>query len=623
MRFPVAPFLSCISSTLVFACSDDIIAPFSASDTDPSAGTESPTTSEGPPTTGDPTEGEPVCEPNYPLPVAEFDMVSEGLEFVIPSRDCDTLSLVGTGEYQLDPLNDIFEVAIYRPAVSLGEWPNFRLPYVVFSPGNNQYSVDPNNLAPYYEPLFEALTSVGFVVFAIQPPNSFYGANWTVGKRTRALACTALWAFSRWSEAENSRLNCDFVVAGHSRGGEAAYHLAQNISGSLNLLGYEGRVLRGVLALAPRSKTTAEAVYVDDEGTSPEDGAQTVPYLILHGASDSDTTNAPTRAFEIYGDEEATPFTKNDKFLLWAHSLDHSEWGGSGAPTSRASAIISYYVPAWMRWQFLANGDPEDRQAFTDLIYYDRSAVSLDSSLSGSGFWDSCDPEFDDLDGPVIFADFLPGNKTDAAVRLQVDNMSRDSPTPCMSSISPSSSSESVSLTGFGTGQVCMGASEELIKPYPMSSKDAPHRATSAMRVQWGDADPGGTIVWDVDADLSDYSFLTLRVGQVNHFSPHTMTSIDVGIFAPVGMSTVSVFESVDLYTQDDFLPGMGVTSRAIDFMRTVRIPLSEFCAQGADITQVESVVISFNNDVDSRTVLLDSIEFTKALDVEDDGQCL
>ena len=42
MRFPVAPFLSCISSTLVFACSDDIIAPFSASDTDPSAGTESP-----------------------------------------------------------------------------------------------------------------------------------------------------------------------------------------------------------------------------------------------------------------------------------------------------------------------------------------------------------------------------------------------------------------------------------------------------------------------------------------------------------------------------------------------------------------------------------------------------
>lgn len=114
------------------------------------------------PTTGDDTTGgDSVCAPGYPLPITQFTMVDEGPETILPSRDCNQLGLVGAGTHQLDPLEDIFQVIIYRPEVPSGGRPDFRLPHVVFSPGAGQYSVNPGNVADsWYQPLL--LDSIEF-----------------------------------------------------------------------------------------------------------------------------------------------------------------------------------------------------------------------------------------------------------------------------------------------------------------------------------------------------------------------------------------------------------------------------------------------------------------------------
>jgi hypothetical protein len=622
------------------SCADDYIAPnFTATaQTTTTSSSGVPTTTELEPTTTSPTTttGDPLpsgCVQDYPLSLMLFALHSDkpAAEMVIPARHCDMLNLVGTGAHQLDPIEDLFTVYTYRPQAGMGEWPNFRLPYVVFSPGAGQYSVDFDPINPMdptaqYLPLIQAFTSVGFVVFAIQPPESDRGRNWTVGRRTRAMACTAIWAFTDggWSQSGEGRLNCDFVLAGHSRGGEAAHHFAANIVGALNGSGIEDQILRGVVALAPRSKTIAEAagLPVSDEGTTPIAGDESIPYLILHGANDEDTTNGPTRSFEINGHEESALLPRHDKFLLWAHDISHNRWGGTSATIdAKVAGIISHYVPAFLRWQILENNDSSDRQRFMDLLHFDRNAVTLDPSLDGMTFWANTSPEYADLDSPVIFGDFAPGLKGDPDKRLQIDNMLRAVPGCTAPSVMPASSGETVTTLGFSVGQVCMGSSEDLTTPIPINVPDTWHRETSAMRVRWGGLEFGGSIEWSVDRDLSEYSFLSLRAGNINHASPHTMTTISIGLKTPSGMVSQTFPVDVDLYTQDDF--SVASTSQTVNFMRSIRIPLSAFCDQGADIADVEAVIITFDNDVDSRAVLLDSIEFTKADDEMDIGQCI
>lgn len=58
------------------------------------------------------------------------------------------------------------------------------------------------------------------------------------------------------------------------------------------------------------------------------------------------------------------------------------------------------------------------------------------------------------------------------------------------------------------------------------------------------------------------------------------------------------------------------------DFMRTIRIPLSNLCDLGADVSDVSEIVITFPEEDESRAVLIDSLEFTKASDIMEGGQC-
>lgn len=625
-----AYILVVVWAACVVACADDI-AETSATESSSTTGTTQslPTTTEVPTTTAttETTSGVPICEQEYPLPISSFELADPipEPEAIEPRTACNDEFgiLVGTGTNQLNPLTDNFRVFVYRPKVAMRDWPEFPTPYVIFSHGVGQlpatYNDDPNNFmnVPRYLELVESFTSAGFVVFAIETPT------WYPQKRAHAMACTALWAFSEWSEAENNRLNCDFVVSGHSQGGEAAYFFAESAIGTLNALDYEDRILRGVLALAPRS---------NGDSTGTVGGADTLSYLILHGANDEDIKEQPTRAFDLFGSEESSPLNKHDKFLLWAHDVPHNDWGGTSfGVQAKAGAIETFFVPAFLRWQILMNGDPDDRQLFTDLVHYKRSdvATNLPSGLMGdmSSFWNGCcDPEFEDLgETPVIFGDFALGIKNDSGARLQIDTMERASHGCSSTSISPSSSTGMVTVVGFGADQVCVDESNLLIQPVPLLFPPSPipaeygHLGTTAMKVQWGDTEPEGSIEWEVDQDLSSYSFLSLRVGPINHLSPRSKVTLSVGLNTGTMMGTQTFSVDLDVYTQNH----EGVGAFRVDFMRTVRIPLSVFCALGADISQTNSVVIDFPPDVESRAILLDSIEFMKAADIMESGQCL
>jgi len=54
------------------------------------------------------------------------------------------------------------------------------------------------------------------------------------------------------------------------------------------------------------------------------------------------------------------------------------------------------------------------------------------------------------------------------------------------------------------------------------------------------------------------------------------------------------------------------VPSVITDFMRTVRVPLGDFCAQGLDLTTVTGISLVVPPSTQARTVLLDSLEFTR-----------
>lgn len=548
---------------------------------------------------------------------------------MLPGRDCDFLDIVGTGNNQLDPTLDIFSVFVYQPTVpmSMGVWPDFKLPYVIFSPGAAQFSTsDSSPYISYYHEMVEAYPSVGFVVFAIQPPTiDSRGADWSVGRRALAMACTSLWAFTQWSEKDNDRLNCDFIVSGHSRGGEAAYFFAEKAIGPLNDLGFEGQILRGIIAFAPRSKGEDEPPYTD-VFTSPISGVGSLPYLIFHGANDGDVKNDPLRAYDIYGPEEvSSELPSSDKILIWAHDVLHKEWGGypDTLSSSKAPAIESLYIPHFLRWQILEIGDSADRRPFTDLVQHDRTSIVWDPSIDNSNYWQSCQPEYDDLDEtPVVFANLTLGTHGDPGARMQIDTMTRSSLQSCVSAVSPSSSGENVTVNLSSPSQVCMGSASDLITPVPLGDYESTHPSTSAMRIRWGDNEDGGQVSWALaTSDISEYSFLSFRAGQIRHLSPDSKTTIAIGLITPNVSNRKELFSlEVDLYTQDDQPSGTAIYAN--DFMRTIRVPLSDFCSLGADVTQVDQIVFSFFNEEQSRSILLDSIEFTKSADSDDLGIC-
>lgn len=158
---------------------------------------------------------------------------------------------------------------------------------------------------------------------------------------------------------------------------------------------------------------------------------------------------------------------------------------------------------------------------------------------------------------------------------------------------------------GFGPGEICLGAASELT----IFSK---HEG-SAMLLEWGDADPGSAVRWGLEHDLSDFSTLSFRVGKVHRVASDTIDqplSLEIEIQTARGAASL-VYDRV--VPQDDFWDGpLGQNPPSVDFMHSVRIPMSEFCDQGIDLTAVSSLSIRVPPDQPTgEALIIDSIEFS------------
>lgn len=627
--FHTAPFW------LYLACGDDLA---QESETEPSIPGSSTITDSSIPTTtrgstsssdtsGTTDPGLDECGQAYPLPTREFALADEtpAPAQVSLIRDCSGLGVLSDDPKDLRklfPIVDDFEIYVYHPTIPNEEgWPMVKLPSVIFSPGAGQYTTDMND-APLYLPLIKALTQSGFVVFAIQPPENFRGATWTVAQRAAAIGCTAAWTYRSWLEKDNNRLNCDIVVAGHSRGGEAAYLAAASIHSSLLDLGR--LILRGVFALAPRSNQAS----LDEIPTGPVSGEMVVPYLGLHGGNDEDVRSGPTRAFEIYGSEDSTPLPTHDKFLLWVYDAPHNVWGGTTVPSDladereKAELIEEIYIPAFLRWQFLAPGDSADKDLFINLVRNGSSASDFPTELDELDFWDDSSPEYQDLDErPLIFGNFTPGLKGDPAARIIVDTMKRPGFDQACNPLSLSTLGENVSFSGLSNTQVCLGRTIELIQMPKMNEDE--HQSTSAMRVRWGGTEAGGSVRWVVNRDLTKYSHVSFRLGQIFGKSPDSSSTIRFGLETAPSGQVFAVDVPIIPQSNEEVNEATTMTGHVVDFMRTVRMPLSQFCDLGADVSQIDAIVIDFpGGGNDSRSVLLDSIEFSRPTEDDEAGRC-
>lgn len=575
--------------------------------------------------------GEDFCFPEYPLLGGPFVLEQQEVltEWVIePGVHCaDAPGLVDDQDPDLlHPDNDIYTVLIYRPSPehAPGTWPQDRLPVAVFTPGRglSLYRVG-NPGIRYYDSAIEPLVEEGFIVVAIQPTNNA----WATPKRFRAQLCSLLWLQSSepggWAETQNDRLNCDLVSYGHSRGGEAAILTASlfpDFAAAFPLMAeYD---LRGTVALAPRSDLSNDGLV----GLLSDDDARLVPFLALQGGNDEDIPGQMLRAFNLWHREELTPITPIPKAALWAYDLAHVAWGGDTDPGGnqklRADYIMAAYIPAWLKWTVFGESIADNRAHFTSLTAHDVSAADFPPALQDATLWNHVQPQYDQINRPLIFGAYSESGQNDVLARLRVDMLERPGePASCDdllgqgAQLSPSTNGLAVEFQGFDAEQVCLSSMSSL------SSLNQAQRENTALRIRWGGAEPPGYVRWEVNDDVSSYSAFSVRVGQALDDPNETFLE---PLFFRVVLETLAGDAGVEVgpIVQQDLTPKSVASPVGPDtFLQTVRIPLAEFC-QSLSFSIVEAVRLEVDSSPNSESQLIfDRLEFTRS-DLDESFGC-
>jgi len=444
------------------------------------------------------------------------------------------------------------------------------------------------------------------------------------------MICAMKWIDTFWTEADNARTNCDLVAMGHSRGGEAAFQVIQNFP---DLVNDTPRRLAAAVGIAPRSDPES------DEGSFPIAAERAVPYLIVMGGSDEDVGGGDAaRAYDIMASEESETLVSVDKLLLWAYDVPHNAWGGvepteildpapkpSDSQFEKGRAIGFWYIPAFLRWQVLGQDVLSNRSLFTALV---KPSANLSEFPGGNvemigvqdpAFWQHLQPSFMELnERPLIFADFSLGATDGSVAPLRVDTMVRPALVPC-GSLSPASGNGSVmaiDFEPFEPTQVCVGSAADLSSVF---STPGEHHETSVMRITWGNQLSAGRVRWSLDTSLADFSFVSLRIGQ--SYDPAVPSAVEARIVlhgTDQAAQPLDVPASLGLQIRQDDSELVQAPQKTTDFMHTVRVPLQDFCAAGLDLTTVDGLSIVVSPSVEERSLLIDSIEFTRA---PEDGQ--
>jgi acetyl esterase/lipase len=376
--------------------------------------------------------------------------------------------MLGNIKLQRTPSPDDFFVHVYRPAVTSDpnalEWPQQRLPIVLFSPGGGQSVIAGNQET--YRHLFEPLVKEGFIVVAVEAPADYWG----VAKRWRAMFCSLIWlqspALGAWSERDNDRLNCDVVLAGHSRGGEAAWTATQLFQpfGDASVV-MNTYTLRATIGVAPRS----DPAPFGDEPSTPMSAEQAVPYLGIMGGNDEDVIGHAIRAFDILADEELGDLAPTPKTLLWVYDVPHNAWGGKSDQdlagvvepfkVEKARAILPAFVIPFLRHHVLEHGDAADNfAAMSGAFSANAVASDFPPAVVQPGFWD-------------YLRDPIPA---DCSAMEQAG------------ALSPATSGGNVTLEGLDPDQVCVGEHSMLSRTTPSTrrTRRAPYEFSGATETQ-------------------------------------------------------------------------------------------------------------------------------------------
>ncbi|MCX4244538.1 alpha/beta hydrolase family protein [Paraliomyxa miuraensis] len=590
---------------------------------------------EGVDETGPPALPSNPCQPNpdsfsvYPVAVDYFQFN--------PSGVCDALPLPHFAEDSDDEEdNQPVRVYIYRPD-DAGDWPDEPprpAMFVVTTPGA------PIDL---YDHVFDDVVAEGIPVFAAQPLT----ANDSSLHREALLACVMTWAKSPggWIRSSDGLIGEGAIIAGHSRGGAATNLLVNDFDDFVAILppmaNYE---LCAATQIAPRWGGDTPGDVATNVHTPLED---TVPLFVIHGSLDEDLVGQGLASFDAMGAEDLamalepgaidpaslTPF---DKLLLWVYGVRHNDFGGRadvlpGPEVDRANATGPTYLAAFLRWQLF--GDVSARSELLAAVDADALTTDFPSTVQPSTLWDGIEPQFSDHGRPLIVGNFTQGIAAAGADRLVVDTLARGSTTAtCASDPIPAFPSSSTlgletHVQGLADDRVCQGPATMLGVGLGVAAR---RHQTEALLVGWGGSDPGGSVTWSLQQDgepaidATGFTHLSLRVANLVDVpnlgcDAADSTSFDFHVEleseTPDGLTaTVSHDPGPAIQQAAALVEGPEFTAcAAAQAMRTIRIPLTEFCGQGQlDLERLSAIRLVFPTSATERRALIDSIEFTR-----------
>jgi hypothetical protein len=325
IRHAVLPFMlvASVGSIALGGCThNDALgaAPTSGTDgsTDATEGSSAGTTTESSSTTAETDSGGGDCFPSVPSDPPYDVLFLEGEPDEIDEMQNPNavhvpyLRLRTEGEWQaacpeLLMLENAFTgnngFYVYRPSDSstMDGWPEGRLHAVLFMHAHGGHILDAQEEEiEHFYPMLERLTEQGFVVLAGMTSST------TVGPRTLILRCAAEWVLNTWEEAE--RINgCGIAAVGHSQGGAAVHELS--FVDDLALAG-----LGALVGIAPGARVVGSGSA--SPVTFPVPAERAVPYLVLQGPNDEDTTHQGQTNYDRMVPEDTEPVPPSDKVML-------------------------------------------------------------------------------------------------------------------------------------------------------------------------------------------------------------------------------------------------------------------------------------------------------------------
>lgn len=602
--------------------------------------------------TGPPALPSTPCHPN-PDSFSVYPVVVDVFEFN-PSGVCDGLPLPHFAAGPDDDENELVRVYIYHPD-DAGDWPDEPpRPAMFFVPGAGQFVVNtPGAPLELYDHVFDAVVAEGIPVFAAQPLTGIDSSL----DREALLVCVMTWAKTPggWSRSGDGLIGEGAIIAGHSRGGAATNLLVNDFDDFVAMLppmaSYE---LCAATQIAPRWSGNVTGDVATNVQTPLE---AAVPLLVIQGALDEDTIGQGLASFDAMGAEDLaaaldpgvidhaslSPF---DKLLLWVYGVRHNDFGGradvlQSPEVDRADATGPTYLARFLRWHLF--GDVSARSEL--LAAVDANALTTDfpSAVQPSSLWDDFEPQFSDHGRPLVVGNFTQGIAAAGADRIVVDTLARGSTTEsCASDPVPAFPSDST----LGLATIVDGLVDDLICQGPMPTLGdglgvaTRQHQTEALLVGWGGTDPGGSVTWSLQQDgepaidATGFTHLSLRVANLAQVPTLACNVADSTSFdfvveleseAPGGQTaTVSYDPGAAIQQIAAVVEGPAITAcAAAQAMRTIRIPLTEFCGQGqVDLGQLSAIRLVFPSSATERRALIDSIELTRDPDAVGTSTC-